>query len=142
MAVTTHDAGAAPDLSADPRPRWPAGPIDPTAIDLDYDPPADELTLYFGGKPVPAFGDPLDAPGTGVALLVGMNEDETSTGEVVGIQVMPLLVGAVKAHPGWATLAWGALAGYGDDETLREAVAAFLVDVERLFARSVMSSES
>ena len=33
-------------------PRWPAF-IDPTIAYVDYNVPADEFLVYFGGKPVP-----------------------------------------------------------------------------------------
>ncbi len=135
MAVTSHTAHRTPACLQDPRPRWPTDPIDVTRVDLDYDAPADELTLFFAGRPLPSYCDPIDAPDSDVAIMVGMNEDESSTGEIVGIQVIPLLVGAVHAHPGWATLAWGVMAGYDDDETLRAAIATFLADVADLYAR-------
>ncbi len=125
MAVTT----------ADPRPRWPdLQSFDPTHARVSYDAPADELLIHFGGRSVPSFSDTLEAPGFAqVAVMVGMNPDETSTGEVVGVQVMPLLLEAVKEHPEWAALAWGAMAGDIGVELLREQLPSFLVQVADLF---------
>lgn len=129
MAVSTP-----PALSA---PRWPDDRIDPARVDVDYDPPSDELTLYFGGKPVPSVVDPIDSPGRDyVAVMIGLNDDESSPNEIVGIQVMPLLVGAVQQHPDWAVLAWGSLTGFRwEEEMMRAAVAAFIAEVADLFAR-------
>jgi len=118
-------------------PRWPVDRIDPGLVSIDYDPASDELTLYFGGKPISSTVDPISSPGNDyAAVMIGLNDDESSTEHVVGIQVMPLLVGAVQQHPDWARLAWGAMVGPGtEDELLRSAVAAFIDEVADLFAR-------
>lgn len=120
------------------RPRWPA----PDAIDLgrvyvSYDPPSDEFLVYFGGKPVPSYSDSIDSPGNDyAAVMVDLQPDESSSGEVVGIQVIPLLVGAVQEHPDWAILAWGSLTDFRYEEAmLRQAVGAFIAEVADLFAR-------
>jgi hypothetical protein len=122
---------------AEIRPRWPAEPIDPAGVDLDYNGPADELTLFFGGRPVPSYCDPFDVEGfEDVAIMVGMDGDDASPGEVVGIQVIPLLLGAVRDHPRWATLAWGALSGFGwDAEPLRAEIARFVDEIAELHER-------
>ena len=101
MAVTLTDA--------EPRPRWPRpGVIDPARCYVSYHPPADELVVSFGGTPVPKYVNPIEAPeADDLGIMVGMNDDESSTGEVVGLLVMPLLVGAVRRHPGWAAIALG-----------------------------------
>src|SRR4051794_17210866 len=92
--------------------QWPAESIDTRLAWVDYDVPADELLIYFGGKPVPAVSDPLNAPGFhGVALMFAVGEDDESTEEIVGVQVMPMLLGAVQDQPHWAALAWAAMAG-------------------------------
>ncbi len=142
MAVARHAAKQTTDRPPDPRPRWPTEPIDVARVDFQYNPPADELTLFFDGRPLPSYCDPIDAPEGDVAIMVGMNEDESSTGEIVGVQVLPLLVGAVNSYPGWATLARGSLAGYEEDETVRAAVAAFLVDVAALYERYGVVTET
>ncbi len=142
MAMTRQGAAPVIDRSSARQPRWPADPIDVAAVNFDYFPLADELTLFFAGRPLPSYCDPIDALEGDVAIMVGMNEDGSSTGEIVGIQVLPLLVGAVKAYPDWATLAWGSLAGYEDDETVRAAIAAFLADVAALYAQHGVVTDS
>ena len=130
MAVNIEHA------STDARPRWPAEPIDPTRVDVDYDVPADELTLFFGGRPVPSVCDPFEAPGfEDVAIMVGENEDDSSTREVVGIQVIPLLLGAVRDRPEWAALAWAVMAGDLGQETLRTELPGFIAEVAEAFER-------
>ena len=125
------------DVVSEVRPRWPASPIDPAGVDLDYDPPADELTLFFGGKPVPSYCDPFHVDGyEDVAIMVDLGPDDSSSGEIVGIQVIPLLVGAVQKHPEWAILAWGSLTGFTwEEEMLRAAIADFIAEVADLFER-------
>lgn len=114
------------------RPAWPSAEIDPSRVDIDYYPPADEVTLYFGGRPVSAVSDFLAAPGfEDVALLV-----DEGTREIVGLHVMPLLVGAVREHPDWAILAWGPLAQEFGEEALRVALPGFFGTVREAFERS------
>lgn len=124
-------------VDAHARPTWPTEPIDPAGVDLDYNAPADELTLFFGGRPVPSYCDPFDVEGfEDVAIMVGMGDDDSTAGEVVGIQVIPLLVGAVRDHPRWATLAWGALSGFGwEAEPLRTEIARFVAEIAELHER-------
>jgi hypothetical protein len=125
-------------LDARPRPRWPArSSLDLASAYVSYDPPADELIVYFGGKPVPKYVSPIDSPGDDfAAVMVGVHGDESSTGEVVGVHVMPLLVGAVQTHPTWAVLAWASLTGFRWEEAMmRQAVAAFVAEVADLFDR-------
>lgn len=77
-------------------PRWPATPVDLGIAWVDYDVRADELLIYFGGKPVPAISDPLDAPGIrSVSIMLGVGADDEATDEIVGVQVIPMLLGAV-----------------------------------------------
>jgi hypothetical protein len=98
-------------------PYWPAEPIDPETARVDYDVRADEFLVYFSGKPVPAISDPLNAPGfPHVAVMYGVGPDDEETDEIVGIQVIPMLLGAVPDQPHWAALAWAAMAGeYGTE---------------------------
>ncbi|MBA2597333.1 MAG: hypothetical protein H0V00_11995 [Chloroflexia bacterium] len=66
--------------------------IDPSLTWVDYDIPADEFLVYFGGKPVPAISSPLDAPGfDDVAIMIGLSAADEKTGEIVGAQVIPML---------------------------------------------------
>ncbi len=117
-------------------PRWPAESVDPTLAYIDYNVPADEFLVYFGGKPVPAVSDPLDAPGfEDVAIMLGLDADHEETGEIVGVQVIPMLLGAVQDQPAWAALAWAAMAGDFGTELLKERLPGFLADVNDAFDR-------
>ena len=119
------------------RPRWPVAPFDPGLAYVDYGAVADELVVYFGGRPVPSFVDPIETPeGSAVGVLVGVDPGGEETGDVVGIHVYPLLVGAVAHHPRWARLAWAALAGWEHDGgMLREELPGFVTEVRELFER-------
>jgi hypothetical protein len=117
-------------------PTWPSEPVDPGIAWIDYDVVADEFLVYFGGQPVPAISDPLDAPGfDDVAIMIGLGADDEETGEIVGVQVIPMLLGAVQEQPHWAVLVWGAMAGDYGDELLRERLPGFLDEVASAFAR-------
>ena len=117
-------------------PRWPIEPVDPTIADVSYNIPADEFLVYFGGKPVPKVSDPLDAPGfRGVAVMLGVGADDEETGEIVGVQVIPMLLGAVQEQPAWAVLAWAAMAGNFGTELLKERLPGFLTEVHQAFSR-------
>lgn len=114
-------------------PRWPTV-IDPTVADVSYDVPADEFLVYFGGKPVPKVSDPLDAPGfEDVAIMLGVDSSDEETGEIVGVQVIPMLLGAVQEQPAWAVLAWAAMAGDFGTELLKERLPGFLAEVHQAF---------
>jgi hypothetical protein len=117
-------------------PRWRIEPIDPMLAYVAYDVPADEFLVYFDGKPVPAVSDPLDAPGfRGVAIMLGVGADDESTDEIVGVQVIPMLLGAVQQQPAWAVLAWAAMAGEFGTELLKERLPGFLAEVNDAFSR-------
>jgi len=117
-------------------PRWPIEPVDPTITDVSYDVPADEFLVYFGGKSVPKVSDPLDAPGfRGVAIMLGVGADEEETGEIVGVQVIPMLLGAVQEQPAWAVLVWAAMAGDFGTELLKERLPGFLTEVHQAFSQ-------
>lgn len=117
-------------------PRWPTEPVDPALVWVDYDVPADEFLVYFGGKPVPKVCDPLDAPGFGdVAIMIGLDADNEETDEIVGVQVIPMLLGAVQDQPQWAILAWAAMAGEFGAEMLKERLPDFLAQVQEAFDR-------
>jgi hypothetical protein len=116
-------------------PRWPTV-IDPTVAWVDYNIPADEFLVYFGGKPVPKVSDPLDAPGyDDVAIMLGVAADDEETGEIVGVQVIPMLLGAVQEQPAWAVLAWAAMAGDFGTELLQERLPGFLTEVHQAFSQ-------
>ncbi len=112
-----------------PPPRWPIEPLDGSRVWVDHDAVADELRVFFGGQPVPSYVDPIESPGRDfVSVLVDLNDDDTGSGEIVGLQLSPLLAGAVAERPSWRALA--------APRPSAEAVAAFLIDAEHLFARS------
>src|SRR3712207_4999701 len=113
-----------------PQLRWPTLEVDPSRADVDYDVPADELTLFFGGAPVAAIAAPMAVFGGRIAVLF----DELS-GEIVGIQGMPFLLEAVKYQPSWAAVAWALLAGELGPETLRRALPDLIQDVAGAFDR-------
>ena len=115
--------------AAVPRPWWPADPFDAARVRVGYYPPADELTLFFGGKSVPAVCDPIDAFDGDIAVMY-----DAGTGEIVGIQGIPFLLGAVRHRPAWAALAWGVLADRLGEETLRAALPGFIAEVAEAFA--------
>jgi hypothetical protein len=103
---------------------------------VDYSAPADEFLVYFGGKPVPAISDPLGAPGfRGVAIMLAVGADHDATDEIVGVQVIPMLLGAVPEQPHWAPLVWAALAGEFGEELRKERLPGFLAEVEDAFRR-------
>jgi len=117
-------------------PRWPNKPVDPAVAWVDYDVPADEFLVYFEGKPTRAISSPLDAPGfEDVAVMFGLNADGEATDEIVGVQVIPMLLGAVQERPEWAVLAWAALAGEYGVELLQERLPGFLEDVADAVSR-------
>jgi len=116
-------------------PRWPTV-IDPTIAYVSYDVPADEFLVYFGGKPVPKVSDPLDAPGfEDVAIMLSVGADDEETDEIVGVHVIPMLLGAVQEQPAWAVLAWAAMAGDFGTELLQERLPGFLAEVHRAFSQ-------
>jgi hypothetical protein len=116
-------------------PHWPAA-IDPTIVCVSYDVPADEFLVYFCGKPVPKVSDPLDAPGLeDTSIMFALGEDDESTDEIVGVHVIPMLLGAVQEKPEWAVLAWAAMAGEHGTELLRERLPGFLTEVQNAFSR-------
>jgi hypothetical protein len=117
-----------------PAPSWPTAPVDPGLVWVDYYVPADEFLVYFGGKPVPKICDPLDAPGfEDVAIMIGLGSDGEETGEIVGVQVIPMLLGAVQDQPHWAILAWAAIAGDFGTELLNERLPGFFAEVADAF---------
>lgn len=122
MAMST------PSLDVVARPRWPVAPFDPPRAYLHDGTVADEFVLYFADQPIRSFSDLIDAPeGDDTAVLIGVDEDDAETGEVVGVRVYPLLAGAARTHPAWRALA--------DPNPAPEAVARFVAEVEALFAR-------
>src|SRR5215216_80799 len=117
-------------------PRWPDEPVDPEVAWVNYFAPADEFLVYFGGKPVPAISSPLNAPGfRDAAVMFGLGADDEATDEIVGVQVIPMLLGAVQEQPAWAVLAWAAMAGEFGSELLKERLPGFLAQVHDAFTR-------
>lgn len=115
-------------------PRWPSESIESNVAWVDYYAPADEFLVYFSGKPVPAISDPINAPGfRGLAVMFGLDENHEPTEEIVGVQVIPMLLGAVPDQPHWAALAWAAMAGDYGTELLKERLPSFLDEVARAF---------
>lgn len=129
MAVSTLDTG--------PLPWWPDTAPDPTRVDIDYDPPSDELTIFFGGEPVPAICDPVEALGGDIAVMY-----DGTTGEVVGVQVIPLLLGAINDRPAWGAIAWAAMAGEFGTELLRERLPGLLAEVAAALVQEVAPQPS
>jgi len=116
-------------------PRWPTV-IDPTIAHVSYDVPADEFLVYFAGKPVPKVSDALDAPGfEDVAIMLGVGADDEDTGEIVGVHVIPMLLGAIQEQPAWAILAWAAMAGDFGTELVKERLQGFLTEVHQAFSQ-------
>ena len=131
MAMTKTN----PTTSVIDAPNWPET-VDSGIAWIDYSIDADEFLVYFGGQPVSAISDPLDAPGfRDTAIMIGLDDDHRETGEIVGVQVIPMLFGAVQDQPEWAILAWAAMAGDFGDELLRERLPAFLDAVHDAFDR-------
>jgi hypothetical protein len=117
-------------------PKWPTEPIDPAIAYVYYHVPADEFLVYFGGKPVPKVSDLLDAPGfRGVSIMLGVDANDEETGEIVGVHVIPMLLGAVQEQPAWAVLAWAAMAGDFGTELLKERLPGFLNEVHQAFSQ-------
>ena len=115
--------------------RWPAA-IDASVAYVSYDVPADEFLVYFGGKPVPKVSDPLDAPGfEDVAIMLSVGADDEETDEIVGVHVIPMLLGAVQEQPAWAVLAWATMAGEFGTELLKERLPGFLAEVHQAFSQ-------
>jgi hypothetical protein len=68
--------------------------------------------------------------------MFGLGADDETTDEIVGVQVIPMLLGAVQDQPSWAILAWAALAGDFGTELLWERLPGFLDQVREAFERS------
>jgi hypothetical protein len=121
-------------LEASPIPEWPTEPIDTEHAWVDYDVVADEFLVFFGGRPVAAISDPIDSPTFyGVSVMFGVGPDDEATDEIVGVQVIPMLLGAVQEQPHWAVLAWAAMAGDYGTELLHERLPTFLDEVAAAF---------
>ncbi|MGH2533415.1 MAG: hypothetical protein ACRDJW_14040 [Thermomicrobiales bacterium] len=80
---------------------WPdAAALDLAAMELAYNPFADELTVAFGGTGRPAIIHPLDwTPADYVALRL-----DPETDEVVGIQLDHAQRVAAAEHPAWSAV--------------------------------------
>jgi hypothetical protein len=116
------------------QPRWPTETIDSGLAWVDYDIVADEFLVYFGGQPVPAITYPFEAPGfEAIAVMIGLDPDRKETGEIVGIHVIPMMLGAVPARPEWSVLTWAVLAGEYGAELLHERLPLFINEVAEAF---------
>ena len=59
-----------------------------------------------------------------------LGPDRERTTEIVGVHVIPMMLGAVPEQPHWAILTWAAMAGDYGTELLRERLPAFLDEVK------------
>ena len=66
--------------------------------------------------------------------MLGVGADDEETGEIVGVHVIPMLLGAVQEQPAWAVLAWAAMAGDFGTELLKERLPDFLTEVHQAFS--------
>ena len=67
--------------------------------------------------------------------MLGVDANDEETGEIVGVHVIPMLLGAVQAQPAWAVLAWAAMAGDFGTELLKERLPGFLTEVQQAFSQ-------
>ena len=67
--------------------------------------------------------------------MLGVGADEEETGEIVGVQVIPMLLGSVQDQPAWAVLVWAAMAGDFGTELLKERLPGFLTEVHQAFSQ-------
>jgi hypothetical protein len=67
--------------------------------------------------------------------MVVLDANDEDTREIVGVQVIPMLLGAVQDQPSWAVLTWAAMTGDFGDELLRERLPAFLDAIHNAFDR-------
>jgi len=99
------------------------------AVDLHCDPFVDELTLSFGGHPVPSYSSVISgSDGGDVMVMVGLDDQDESTEEIVGIHVYPLAGGVLLVRPQWRPIS--------QPKPPVATIAAFITDVRRLFNRS------
>ena len=106
-------------------PAWPARPFEPARANVHYNPPADEVVVYFGDRPVPAVSIDIADPGPDTIYL----KVDEATGTVVGIHVSPVVGRGPDLPAAW----WGLL--YEDGPARRAAVAALVADARGLFER-------
>ena len=67
--------------------------------------------------------------------MLGVDANDEETGEIVGVHVIPMLLGAVQEQPAWAVLAWAAMAGDFGTELLQEQLPGFLTEVHQAFSQ-------
>lgn len=130
--MTTSATGEPTETRPLPLPYWPESPFDPVRARVSYDAPADELMVYFDrDRRTGGVCDPIGlAEGTIAVVYDG------DTGEIVGVQGIPFLLGAVGHRPDWAVLPWGKMAGEFGDQALNEALPSFVAEARDAFARS------
>ena len=67
--------------------------------------------------------------------MLGVGADDEETGEIVGVQVIPMLLGAVQEQPAWAILAWAAMSGEFGTELVKERLPGVLAEVHQAFSQ-------
>ena len=67
-----------------------------------------------------------------VAEIAHVELDE-ETGEIVGIHVIPMMLGAIPNQPDWSVLVWAVMAGDYGTELLRERLPLFIDEVAEAF---------
>ena len=65
--------------------------------------------------------------------MIGLGPDREETGEIVGIHVIPMMLGAVPARSHWARLVWALMAGDYGTELLKERLPLFIDEVAEAF---------
>lgn len=125
MAVTVNEHLS--DTVAEPF--WPDAPFDAERAIVRYDAPADELLIWFGEGQGMTIYDPSALADGDIAVAYS-----AETGEIIGVQGIPFLLGAVRRRPEWVVIAWGVLAGDLGRSTLVEALPGFVAEVAEAFA--------
>jgi hypothetical protein len=83
---------------------------------------------------VPAVCDSIALADESIAVVY-----DWETGEIVGIQGIPFLLGAVRQRADWVALAWAVLAGEFGRQIMEEALPRFVAEVADAFRRQGLS---
>lgn len=78
--------------------------------------------------------DPIALADESIAVVY-----DWETGEIVGIQGIPFLLGAVRQRADWVALAWAVLAGKFGRQVMEEALPRFVAEVADAFRRRGLS---